>query len=48
MVEGLPPGSFFRVWALAEKRTAVMLDLKPLETASDTFRTAVCERGVAL
>ena len=48
VVEGLPPESFFRVWALAEKRTAVPLDLKPLETASDAFRATVNERGVAL
>ena len=48
VVDGLPPALFFSAWAEAEKQTALAVDLKPLETATEAFRSAVYERGVPL
>ena len=48
VVDGLPPALFFSAWAEAEKQTALPIDLKPLETATEAFRSAVYERGVPL
>ena len=48
VVEGLPPALFFSAWAQAEKLAAVAVDLKPLETATTAFRSAVHKRGVPL
>ena len=48
VADGLPPALFFSAWAEAEKQTALAVDLKPLETATEAFRSAVYERGVPL
>ena len=48
VVEGLPPALFFSAWAQAEKLATAVVDLKPLETATAAFRSALRERGVSL